>query len=94
MKIAILGPQGTFSHEAALKIDPKAEIDFQRTISDVFEAVENGEDMAGIVPIENSVAGTVAETLDKLNDSRLTIERELVHPVIHYLGRQVGKHRY
>ncbi len=86
MKIVILGPQGTFSHEAALKLDPGAGINFQRTIRDVFETVEKGRDQVGLVPIENSVGGTVAETLDTLNNSKLTIERELVHPVIHYLA--------
>ncbi len=86
MKIATLGPRGTFSHEAALKLDPKADIDFQRTIRDVFETVEKGQEPVGLVPIESSAGGTVAETLDTLNNSKLTIERELIHPVTHYLA--------
>ena len=86
MLIHTLGPQGTFSHEAALRIEPKAEIVFQRTIRDVFEIVEKEGKCRGVVPIENSVAGSVAETLDTLNDSRLTIEQELVHPVVHHLA--------
>ncbi len=86
MKITILGPQGTFSHEAALKLNPGADIEFQRTIRDVFETVEKQQDRLGLVPLENSVGGTVAETLDTLNGSKLTVERELVHPVIHHLA--------
>ena len=86
MTIHILGPQGTFSHEAALKVDPGVEIIFQRTIRDVFEVVEKNGGCCGLVPIENSVGGSVTETLDTLNDSSLTIERELVHPVVHHLA--------
>jgi prephenate dehydratase len=86
MTIHILGPQGTFSHEAALKVDPNAEIVYQRTIRDVFEVVEKNGGSRGLVPIENSVGGSVTETLDTLNDSSLTIERELVHPVVHHLA--------
>lgn len=93
MKISILGPRGTFSHEAALKIDPDAEIDFQRTIRDVFETVEQDPDSHGLVPLENSVGGSVAETLDTLNSSKLTIGREVIHPVVHFLAvsRKGGK---
>ena len=71
MKIAILGPQGTFSHEAALNLDPEAEIDFQRTIRDVMEVVEAGRADCGLVPLENSVSGSVGETLDSLTEREL-----------------------
>jgi prephenate dehydratase len=91
MKLATLGPRGTFSHEAALKLDPDGEISFQRTIRDVFETVESGGADAGLIPLENSVSGTVAESLDSLNDSRLTIEREVIHPVIHHLAARSGE---
>src|SRR3990172_8735542 len=86
MKIATLGPQGTFSHEAASRLEPSAEIIFQRTIRDVFEYVSAAKDSAGLVPLENSVSGTVAETLDNLTESQLQIEREVIHPVIHHLA--------
>ncbi|MBW7995009.1 MAG: prephenate dehydratase [Candidatus Glassbacteria bacterium] len=86
MNLSILGPRGTFSHEAALKIDPGADIDFQRTIRDVFETVEKNAAARGLVPLENSVGGSVSETLDTLNNSKLTIEREVVHPVVQHLA--------
>lgn len=86
MKIATLGPQGTFSHEAAARLEPGLEIVFQRTIRDVFEYVSGTQEASGLVPLENSVSGTVAETLDNLTESQLQIEREVIHPVIHHLA--------
>ena len=55
-KISTLGPEGTFSHEAVLKRNKQADIIFQNTVWDVFEAVNNNEVDEGIVPIENSVS--------------------------------------
>ena len=86
MKLATLGPRGTFSHEAALSLDPKAEILFQRTIHDVFEQTEAGVAEAGLVPIENSVSGSVGETLDAITGTELTIEQEIIHPVVQNLA--------
>lgn len=86
MKIAILGPRGTFSHEAALNLDKSAEVVFQRTIRDVMELA--GSDLAeyGLVPLENSVSGSVGETLDALTNMDLWIVREIIHPVIQNLA--------
>jgi len=86
MKLTTLGPRGTFSHEAALGLDPNAEILFQRTISDVFEEVAAGVAEAGLVPLENSVSGSVGETLDSLTATELTIEKEIIHPVVQNLA--------
>lgn len=86
MKLATLGPKGTFSHEAALCLDPKSEILFQRTIQDVIEQTEAGLAEAGLVPLENSVSGGVGETLDALTASELTIEREIIHPIVQNLA--------
>ncbi len=86
MKIATLGPSGTFSHEAALRIDPGAELLFQRTIRDVFAVTGAGGAELGLVPLENSVAGSIGETLDALMESELTIVREHIHPVVHHLA--------
>jgi len=86
MKLAALGPCGTFSHEACLIFNPAAEILFQRTIRDVFSVTAAGEADAGLVPIENSVSGSVGETLDALTDTDLVIEKELIHPVIQHLA--------
>ena len=86
MKLATLGPRGTFSHEAALSLDPNAEILFQRTIHDVFEQTAAGIAETGLVPLENSVSGSVGETLDALTGTELTIEREIIHPIVQNLA--------
>ncbi len=86
MKIATLGPEGTFSHEASLKYDGKATLEFASTIRDVFESVSKGKADLGIVPIENSIAGTVGQTLDFLMQFRLKIKAEEVLPINHYLA--------
>lgn len=85
MKIATLGPEGTFCHEAVLKYDKSAEILFADTIRDVIGLVKNNHAGACIVPIENSVAGTVGQTLDCLMEFGLKIEGEEISPINHNL---------
>ena len=85
MKIATLGPQGTFSHEAVLKYDKKAKILFVDTLRDVFDSVEKDKADLGIVPIENSVAGTIGQTLDYLMQFKLKINAEEIIPISHNL---------
>lgn len=86
MRIATLGPEGTFSHEAVLKYDKKAEIVFKDTIWDIFESVKRNEVGEGIVPIENSVSGSVGLTLDAFMDFELEICAEIIIPVKHNLA--------
>ena len=81
MKIATLGPEGTFSHEAVLKYDNKAEIIFTNTLRDVFEAVSKNKADSGIVPVENSIAGTVGQTLDYLIEFGVKIKSEEILPI-------------
>ena len=85
MKIATLGPEGTFSHEASLKYSRDASIYFANTIRDVFEIVDCGKADIGIVPVENSVAGTVGHTLDLLMESKLKVKEEEILPISHNL---------
>lgn len=85
MRIAALGPEGTFSHEAVLKYNKKAKILFKGTIRGVFEAISKNKADLGIVPIENSIAGTVGQTLDCLVDFGLKIKAEEILPIIHNL---------
>lgn len=86
MNIATLGPKGTFSHEAAIRYNKKAEILFASTIRDVFEYVSAGDADCGIVPIENSIAGTVGQTLDYLTEFGLRIKAESVLKISHNLA--------
>lgn len=86
-RYAFLGPSGTFSEEALLSMDiPDLEAVACSSIEEVFVTVESGRADAGIVPIENSIEGSVNATLDALAfDSRLTIHREVVLPITHAL---------
>ena len=85
MKIATLGPEGTFSHEVVLRYDNNSEIVFKPTIWDVFESVKKREVEKGIVPLENSVSGSVGLTLDALMEFELKISNELILPIKHNL---------
>ncbi len=86
-RLAFLGPPGTFSEEAALKYDPEAEPVAMASITAVAAAVESGMADEGLVPIENSLEGSVTETLDVLvhGGQGLSILSELVLPIEHYL---------
>ena len=64
--IAYLGPQGTFSHAAAIKFCPNEEQKAYATIYAAIRAVSTGEADGAIVPIENSNEGSVNMTLDTL----------------------------
>ncbi len=85
MKIATLGPEGTFSHEAVLRYNSKVTIIFTNTLRDVFEAVAKNKATLGVVPIENSIAGTVGQTLDYLMSFDLKIRDEEILPINHNL---------
>ncbi|MBN1800585.1 MAG: prephenate dehydratase [Candidatus Lokiarchaeota archaeon] len=79
LKVGYFGPQGTFTHQAALAFFPKAGTKFipLKTISDVFEKVDKGEMKFGVVPIENTLQGTVRDTLDLLIEKDLIIYGEI-----------------
>jgi prephenate dehydratase len=68
MKVAIQGEAGSFSHEAALKMRPGCTVVSCARSVEVFERVEDGSVSAAVIPIENSLAGTVAEHADLLLD--------------------------
>ncbi|MFH2028360.1 MAG: prephenate dehydratase [Nanoarchaeota archaeon] len=85
MKIATLGPEGTFSHEAVLKRNKKAKILFKSTVWDVFESVSNDESDEGVIPLENSVSGTVGLSLDGLMEFDLNIIGEIILKINHNL---------
>lgn len=85
MKLAVLGPAGTFSHEAALKFDKDAEMIFVNSIWDVFELVEQKKTDSGIVPVENSLEGGVGITMDALIETDEKIKQEIIIPISHCL---------
>ena len=90
-KVAYLGPAGTFTEAAAIKYAPGSELLALTTTRGVVNAVMNREADEGIVPIENSLEGSVTDTLDLLiHDSPLNISNEVVIPIEHCLLVQSG----
>ena len=78
--ISFLGPKGTFTHEAASMLGD--ELIPYCTIPAVMESVANGETRYGIVPIENSIEGSVGVTLDSLaHKFDLKIYKEIIIPI-------------
>ena len=96
MKIGFLGPEGTFCEEASSlycrKIEgKKPELIPFTTIHDLLYAVDRGKISEAIVPIENSIEGTVGIVTDMLvKDVKLVIRQEVVIPIYHYLISQKG----
>ena len=92
MRVAFLGPEGTFSEEALMaSLDQSQRTSLEPvplpTIYDCVTAVEEGTAERAIVPIENSVEGSVNATLDALvfETDDVRIVGEVVHPVRHCL---------
>ena len=86
IKIAYLGPETTFTHSAALKqFGTQAEYKSKDSINDVFLSVEKGETDFGVVPVENSMEGSVNRTYDRLITSELNIVGEISLKVNHNL---------
>ncbi len=86
MKIAFLGPHASFTQLACSQIFPDDELVPQSSILDCFNAVKNGEVEKAVVPLENSIEGTVSMTLDYLYDfENIFIETEVVMPIAHHL---------
>jgi len=82
LKVAYLGPQYTFTHMAALQqFGAASELISSSSITEVFGAVQREQADYGVIPIENSTGGVVAETLDCFLDSHLLISGELYVPV-------------
>jgi prephenate dehydratase len=91
MKLAFLGPAGTFSEEAAILYDPSAELVPYSTITGAARSVLSGEADEAITPIENSLQGAITDTLDQLiHEQGYRIKRELNLPVVHNLMARPG----
>ncbi|MFX0041267.1 MAG: prephenate dehydratase [Candidatus Hodarchaeota archaeon] len=86
-KVGYLGPKGTFTHQAALDFFPKAGTEFvpYDTISEIFANIEKENAEFGVIPIENSLQGTVRETLDLLIEKDLVIYGEIELKIIQNL---------
>ncbi|MCP9081976.1 prephenate dehydratase [Streptococcus sp. CF10-1] len=82
MKIAYLGPKGSFSHHVVQTAFPKEELQAFANITDVIKAYEQGLVDYSVVPVENSIEGSVHESLDYLfHQARIQAVAEIVQPI-------------
>lgn len=86
LRIAYLGPAGSFTHTAAmLKFGQSVEYESLTNIRSIFDEIGKSHCDFGIVPIENSTGGGIIETLDALIDSSVKICSEVLMPIHHNL---------
>jgi prephenate dehydratase len=85
MKIAIQGELGSFSHEAARRMVPGCTLVPCARSTEVFDRVERGSVQAAVIPVENSLAGSVAEHLDLLLARDVFALREFRLRIVHNL---------
>jgi chorismate mutase / prephenate dehydratase len=86
LSVSFLGPEGTFSHLASIaKFGTSSQFLPVSSIAEVFAQVERNTADYGIVPVENSWAGVVPETLDTFMNSNLRVVSEVYQPITHNL---------
>lgn len=92
IKVAFMGPKATFSHLATMQqFGLSAELVPLKSIPSVFEEVEKGKALYGVVPVENSTEGVVSHTLDMFVTSGLQITAEILLEVHHDLLSRTGR---
>jgi prephenate dehydratase len=90
MKVAIQGELGSFSHEAAERMLPRCSVVPCARSVEVFDRVERESVAAAVIPIENTLAGTVAEHADLLVARDVFIQAEYLLRIIHNLIARPG----
>ena len=85
-RVACLGQKGSFSQEAARRLFPRAKLLPFADFPSVFSAVARGTADCGVLPVENSSAGSVGEVYDLLLSHRFTISAAVSLPVRHCLA--------
>lgn len=91
LKCAYWGPPGTFTHLAGIQtFGSSTEFDPCDAIPEVFQAIERGAADYGVVPVENSVAGIVPQTLDQFPQTNVKIVAEAYVPISHHLVSVAG----
>ncbi len=84
-RVALLGPRGTFSEEAALGFFAEPDFTLTGDIQEIFESVSKGDSDYGVVPVENSLEGSVGMTLEMLLKGNAKIYGEVVLGIRHFL---------
>jgi prephenate dehydratase len=85
MKIAYQGEPGAFSEAASRRVAPAATLLPQKSFEEVFDSVETGAAEFGVLPIENSIGGSIHRNYDLLVAHDLPIQAEVELPVVHQL---------
>ncbi len=85
LSIVYPGSAGSYTSEAAERLYPDVEAESAGTFADVFRAVKEGSADVGVLPIENTLAGIVADTCDLIADGDLPIIAETVIHIPHCL---------
>ncbi|MFL2450849.1 MAG: prephenate dehydratase [Verrucomicrobiales bacterium] len=92
LKIAYLGPQGTWTHQAAIsKFGHSVKYSPQESLAGVFDCVARKKADYGVVPIENSTEGAVNHTLDMFADSPLRICAQILLPIENALMAKIAR---
>ncbi|MFW5458296.1 prephenate dehydratase [Streptococcus hyovaginalis] len=86
MQVAYLGPRGSFTHQVAQQAFPEAELQAFGTITEVVKAYETGLVTYSVIPVENSIEGSVHETIDYLfHQAEIHAVAEVVQPIAQQL---------
>ncbi|AKL93959.1 chorismate mutase PheA [Clostridium aceticum] len=86
MKLGYLGPEGSFSHAAAVHYAPDATLIGMKTFKEIITAVEEGKIQQGILPMENSTEGAVTQVMDALMHTKISkIQAEMILQIHHNL---------
>ncbi|MEZ4290561.1 MAG: aminotransferase class I/II-fold pyridoxal phosphate-dependent enzyme [Myxococcota bacterium] len=92
VRVAFLGPDGTFSHQAASR-QFGAQVDLvpATTLRDVFTSTERGDTHFGVVPVENTIEGPINVTFDALVETDVTICSEIKLEIAQHLMSRSGR---
>src|SRR5262245_23551340 len=90
MRIAYQGEPGAFSEAAARQVSADAQLLPCKSFEEVFASVEGGPAGYGVLPIENSIGGSIHRNFDLLLEHHLPIVGEVELPVIHHLLAMTG----
>ena len=88
MKMLTLGPTGTYSHRAARSVADDDEIEFRESPTAIVEAVADEQADRGVVAVENSIEGSVTESLDAFAEYEVAVVKEIITPIRHALLAQ------
>lgn len=86
MHVAYLGPRGSFTHQVARQAFPEADLLDFANITEVIKAFESGKVDYSVIPVENSIEGSVHETLDYLfHQAEIRAVAEVIQPIAQQL---------